>query len=423
MENMSSEFFKALKIEFKNYGEKNISNNIEIPLQDNPIGIDEISEAVDSLLTTMLVMGEKTKIAENGWSKYVNRKHSVFVNSGTSALLIAMMSLRFKDVNLEKREIIIPATTWSTSLFPAIILGLKPVLVDISLENLCVNNFEEYINKDTAAILPVHLMGHACDLKIANDICKDEEIIMIEDCCEAHGAISNNKQVGEIGDMAAWSFMFAHHITSIEGGMVSTNCIDTANQLRAFRAHGWIRETSDNYKQQILSKNPLMHPAFIFPEIGLNLRPTEISSAFFIHQLKKLNNYIKIRQKAYSKLNSLFSEGALQDHFNVFNEMPHERVSPFAYPVMIKESSSINKIRFQKRLYEEGIDSRLIAAGNLSLQPFMKKYGHLIEMRGPLENSGKVFRNGFFIGLNQATDDNKIDFIVEKFKKIIGELC
>lgn len=423
MHKLSPLLYEALKVEFNSYSKRVTSNNIKVPLQENPIGIDEISEAVDCLVSTMLVMGEKTKIAESDWSNFVSKKYSVFANSGTSALLIAMMVLKFRDINAKKQEIIIPATTWSTSLFPAIILGLKPVLVDVSLENLCTNNFENYIDENTVAILPVHLMGHACDLNTASKVCKRNKILMIEDCCEAHGAITHDKQVGQIGDMAVWSFMFAHHITSIEGGMVSTNDVNMADQLRQFRAHGWIRETSDEYKKKILSQNHKMHPSFIFPEIGLNLRPTEISSAFLIHQIKKLRKFIHIRRNAYFKLNSFFSDGILGEHFQVFKELKHEKVSPFAYPVMIKETSSIDKILFQRKLYEEGIDSRLIAAGNLAMQPFMEKYGHLVELRGSLKNSISIFNNGFFIGLNQDTDDKKIDFIVEKFKKVLKKLC
>ena len=270
-----------------------IPGKTTVRLQEIPFGFEEVYEAFKSLLSTYLVMGAKTEIFEQEWSKWLGKRHSTFVNSGSSAILLAMMWLKFhKSKECKRDEILIPAVTWSTSLFPAMIVGLKPVLVDVDLDNLCVNSFAPYITDRTLAVMPVHLLGHACKMDVIIDEAKKNNLFVIEDCCEAHGTRYKNQKIGTFGDISIWSFMFAHHMTTIEGGMLSVDDENTDDIFRMFRAHGWVRDISENKKNKLIEENPDIDPHFLFPDIGLNLRPTEISASFGIHQLKRLNDYI-----------------------------------------------------------------------------------------------------------------------------------
>lgn len=391
-----------------------IPGKTPIRLQELPFGPEEIMESIDSLLSTYLVMGKKNARFEKEWSKWLGRAFSVCVNSGSSAVLLAMMWLKFhKSKESGKDEVLIPAVTWSTSLFPAMIVGLKPVLVDVDLGNLCVNSFEPYVTDKTLAVLPVHLLGHACRMDRIIEESRKHDFLVIEDCCEAHGARSGDKKVGTFGSASLWSYMFAHHITTIEGGMISTDDQSLADTFRMFRAHGWIREVSENTKAEVLKENPDIHPSFLFPEIGLNVRPTEITASFGLHQIKRLDGYIEKRRAAYDKILEALSR--YEEFMGLFPEQSHERISPFAFPILVRDGAPFTKEKLVTYLEERLIQTRPIEGSNLSAQPFMKRYGDLITVRGELSNAKQIHKNGFFFGLNQDTNDARIEYITGTF--------
>jgi len=403
------------------FSEEFIPKKTPVRLQELPFGIDEIKEAIDSLISTFLVMGQKTKRFEKIWTNWIGRKESIFVNSGSSAVLLAMMWLKFKKaINDDRDEILIPAVTWSTSLFPAIIVGLKPILVDVDLDNLCVNSFSQYISNKTLAVMPVHLIGHACNMDRIMQEAEDHNIYVVEDCCEAHGTRYNGKKVGTFGDIGVWSFMFAHHITTIEGGMISVDSEDISDTMRMFRAHGWIREISEKKKKKIINENLNIHSSFLFPEIGLNVRPTEVNAAFGIHQMKRIDEFVDKRRAAFDKI----TEGLLpfSRYIQLFPEKEKEYFSPFAYPILINEDAPFSRNVMLDYLTDCNIHHRPIVGSNLASQPFMKLYAHLVEIRGELKNAEFIHNNGFFIGLNQDTNNERIEYIIKSFKEFFKKI-
>lgn len=395
-----------------------IPGKTPVRLQEASFGQAEFDEAVDSLQSTQLVMGAKVRQFEEDWRTWLGVSSSVCVNSGTSALLLAMMWLRFHKATPERNEILIPAVTWSTSLFPAIVVGLRPVLVDVSLDNLCTNSFEPYITDKTLAVLPVHLMGHAADMRTILSEAKRHNLHVIEDACEAHGTELHGCKVGTWGDMSVFSFMFSHHMTTIEGGMINAGEQDLADTLRMFRAHGWIRETNPAFQRQIRAEYPDIHPSFLFAEIGLNVRPTEIVGAFGIHQLAKLNGFIDNRRAAFAKIIERLRRH--ERHLHLFPEMDGERLSPFAFPVLVRENAPFHASNLMSFLEENLIEIRPIEGANLAAHPFMRRYGHLLEIRGSLKNAELIHQNGFFFGLNQSTDDARISYIGDVFDKFFA---
>ncbi|MBH10202.1 MAG: DegT/DnrJ/EryC1/StrS aminotransferase [Candidatus Marinimicrobia bacterium] len=379
----------------------------------------EIEEAIDSMLSTYVVMGEKTKIFENLWSSWIGREKSVFVNSGSSAILLAMMWLKFKISNNEKNEILIPAVTWSTSLFPAIIVGLKPVLVDVDLSNLCTNSFEKYISDNTIAIMPVHLLGHACNMSKIMKEARKHNLVVIEDCCEAHGTKYRKMKVGTYGDIGIWSSMFAHHISTIEGGMISLDNQELDDLFRMFRAHGWVRDISEESRKLFINNNRGIHPSFLFPELGINVRPTEINASFGIHQMKKIDNFINNRRNAFQALYEQLNQ--YNDFFLFFPEQEHEYFSPFAFPILIRESAPFDRSQLLNHLSICKIEHRPIAGSNLAQQPFMEHYSSLINTSHNLYNAEKINDLGFFIGLNHKTDELRINHIIKSIKTFIDQ--
>lgn len=398
-----------------------VAGKTPIKLQEVPFGLEEVNEAIDSLMTTQLVMGKKTKIFEDEWSRWVGRPYSVCVNSGSSALLLVMMWLKFHKARQTGRsEILIPAVTWSTSLFPAMIVGLKPVLVDVDLNNLCVNSFAPFITDNTLAVMPVHLMGHACRMDVITEEARKHDLIVIEDCCEAHGTRYKGKKVGTFGDAGVWSFMFSHHITTIEGGMISVDDLDCADTFRMFRAHGWIRDVSGERKAKVIKENPDIHPSFLFADMGINVRPTEITASFGIHQLKRLDDFVELRRKAFKRIGEELS--CYSEFIACFSEAENEYLSPFAYPLLVRDRAPFSRKDLRSFLEEHKIETRPIEGSNLSQHPFMRLYPDLVEIRGDLRNAAMVHERGFFFGLNQTTDEEKISYVAEIFRRFFAKL-
>jgi len=228
-------------------------------------------------------MGNKVKKFEDEFSRYVGCENGIMVNSGSSANLIALSVLTNPTIeNPIKKDsfIITPAVTWATTVSPIVNVGCKPLFVDVDLDTFCVNpeTIKNAINSDVSCILPVHLMGNPCDMNEISKIKNDNDLYLVEDCCEAHGAKINGKSVGSFGDIGTYSFFMSHHITTIEGGMIVTNNDSLADTAKILRAFGWPRDSK--HKEKISSKYPKIDSRFLFVNLGYNLRPTEIQGAF-----------------------------------------------------------------------------------------------------------------------------------------------
>jgi len=230
-----------------------IPGKSKIPLNVPSYGWEEACEAIESILTTWVTMGKKVKQFEDMYAQYVGVPYAVMVNSGSSANLLAMSILT--NPTLKNRiepgdEVITPAVTWVTTVYPIINVGAVPVLVDVDLEtfNISPEEIEKAITSRTKAIMPVHLVGNPCDIKRVMEIAKRHNLFVIEDACEATGAEIDGQKVGSFGDLATFSFFFSHHITTIEGGMVMTSNEELAELAKALRVFGWVRDLRDRDK-------------------------------------------------------------------------------------------------------------------------------------------------------------------------------
>ncbi len=395
--------------------EKFIPGKSKIPLQEVMFAEEEIAEAIDSMLSTQVVMGKKVREFEKAWCGWLGSPCAVASNSGTSALLLAMLWLKFHQATPEKQEVLIPAVTWSTTLTTALVLGLKPVLVDVDLTTLCVDTFAPGLSRRTLALVPVHLMGHSANMTNVVREAKAVSAFLVEDACEAVGTRWEGKKAGTFGEVGAFSFMFAHHLSTMEGGMCSLQSEEMADLFRAFRAHGWVRDSSPDFRIHFEEKYPQIDRRFLFGDVGLNLRPTEITGAFGIHQLKKADSFIEKRRWAFQQLTQGLR--AYGEFFHLFEERPGEFLSPFQYPIVLREKAPFSRAVLMSFLEENLIETRQLAAGNLARQPFLERYRDLIEIRGELRNADRIHSSGFVFGINQSTDQERISYLLEVFQR------
>ncbi len=389
-----------------------------VKLIEPSFGSDEVIEALDSLLSTNVTMGEKVKKFENLFAKYLHLRYSSMVNSGSSANLVALSALTHPEFpkKLKKNsEVITSAVTWATTIFPILNVGLKPKFVDVNLEDFCmdVNSAESATNKKTSLILPVHLLGNVCDMKHIQALASKKDLLIMEDCCEAHGAEFKNKKVGTIGDVGTFSFFLSHHITTIEGGMIVTKNKMLYELSKSLRAFGWIRDLDS--KTKISKKYPSIDPRFLFTQIGYNLRPTEIQGAFGIHQIKKLDKFIKKRAentKYWSKHLSQYD-----DYFIIQKQNKNSKSVNFCYPLTIRKDAPFSRKSLVQFLEKNKIETRPIMAGNFTEQPVIKYIQHA--KHGNLPNSKLIMNNSFFFGNHHKITPIMREFVVEKIAEYI----
>lgn len=411
----NEEILSKISILVKNYFE-NISYNFEpgktkIPLAVPSYDHEEVEESIHSLLNTWVTMGNKVKLFEEKFAKYIGTKHAIMVNSGSSANLLALAILT--NPSFSKRlnfgdEVITPALTWSTTVYPMVNNGLKPVFVDVDPFTFCLdeNKIEEAISKKTKAIMPVHLLGNTANMLKIQDIANRHDLFVIEDSCEAHGSEFNGRKVGSFGDMSTFSFFLSHHITTIEGGMLLTDNDEIYELGKALRAFGWIRDLEN--KEKIKKEFPEIDPRFLFLNLGFNIRPTEIQGAFGIHQIDKLEKFIKIRIENAEYWNQKLSK--YSDYLQLPKILPNSRHAYFGYSVLVKNNAPFSSKQFGEFLESKNIEVRPIMAGNIVKQPSSQLYNYRISKN--LTNSNNIMKNGLFLPNHHMIKELERQYIV-----------
>ena len=372
---------KAIQNIVEEYGPKNPTieeNPTTLPLALPSFGKAEVEEALDALLSGWLTMGKRVFQFEKDWADYIGTKHAIAVNSGSSALLV-MLSALIECGDLKKgQEVIVPAVGWSTSLFSVAQAGLVPVLADVDAKTLSLSG------RYDRPVLAIHMLG--------NPACVESPLLM-EDACGAHGAKIGEKKAGSIGVCGAFSFFFSHHITTGEGGMITTDRDDLADACRSIRAHGWIRERSD--AQEWIEAYPNIDSRFLFASAGFNMRMTEISGAFGIHQVKRMEEFVRQRNENHRIWCELIEAANLP--IQVFPEMEGTRHAAFGFPLVLTDESPLSRDQLSAFLEEKNIQTRPISGANLAIQPAFAKLDKAIIL-GDLPIATRVQERGIFVG-------------------------
>ncbi len=381
------------------------------PLMKNNITKDDLSTIINFLSKDdiRLTQGEKVKTFENAWSKWLGVKHSVFVNSGASANLISISLL--KHFFPEGGEIIVPPLTWSSDIFSVIRNGFTPVFVDVTLKNLAINPnlLEEKISKNTRCIFLTHAQGYnGLNDKIL-EIIKNRNIWLIEDVCESHGAKFNDKRLGTFGHLSNFSFYYAHHLSTIEGGMICTDNDDFNDLLRAYRSHGLVREMQgEETRQKWIKGNKDLNPEFVFAVPGYNMRSTELNAVIGINQLLRLDENINLRNKNNNKFLSGLNSEIFYVEFDLVGQ------SNYAFNLIFNNKEKDKRDKLERNLNSANIEFRRGSAGggNQIRQPYVKK---LIDNINPEDYPvcDHIHFYGYYIGNYPDLDLKSIDYILD----------
>ena len=387
------------------------------PLMHNNFEKSDFTKVISLLKkkNPILTQSKNVKKFEKEWSKWLGVKYSIFVNSGSSANLITLSALRI-ILNKKKREIIVPSFTWMSDIISIIKNDFKPIFVDINLQNLYGSKEEilKKININTAAVFLTHAQGfNGLSTKLLK-ILKKKKIPLIEDVCESHGAKFGKKKLGTFGIASNFSFYYAHHMSTIEGGMISTNNKKIYEMIRVLRSHGMAREIGNSQlEKKIIKKNPNLSPKFIFLHPGYNFRNNEIGAIIGLNQLKRLNkNVIKRKENLIYFLN-LLSEKFYLTNFDINGN------SNYAFPLILKKKNFGNRDLLEKILDKNRIEYRRgsVGGGNQLRQPYLKNFLPKINFKN-FKNVEHVHNFGYYLGNYPSLPKSKIKILCNILNRI-----
>ena len=384
-------------------------NKLKLPLMSDNISRDDIDCLVEFLQQEpipRLTNGSKVVEFEEKWSEWLGVKHSVFVNSGTAANDLTMLALGY--MYPDGGKVILPPLTWISEINSVLFAGLDPAFVDINLKNLSfdLDKLERAITGRTKAIFLTHILGLNALSDRLLKICEDNNILLIEDVCESHGVTHNNVKVGSLGFASNFSFYFAHHMSTIEGGMISTNDDNFYQLCRSLRSHGMVREfTDDKLIEKYHNDHPDLNEDFIFIGPAHNFRSTEINAVLGLCQLEKLDSNNKIRVNNFK----YFVENLNSEKFYTDFEMDGQ--SNYAFIVIMKEADFEMRHLLETTLKHNGIEFRrgLSGGGNQLRQPFFKNQLKEHELYDNFPNVEHVHNFSWYIGNYPTLEIEKID--------------
>jgi CDP-6-deoxy-D-xylo-4-hexulose-3-dehydrase len=381
-------------------------NKFNHPLMENNITSADVNEVINFLKNNKnKIFTQSTQVTkfEKNWSNWLGVKYSVFVNSGSSANLLTLQIIK---ILYGTGEIIVPPLTWISDIASVIQNNFKPVFVDINLENLCMDEKQIFskINHKTKAVFITHAQGFNGLSNKLLDFLKKKKIILLEDVCESHGAKFGKKKLGTFGLISNFSFYYAHHLSTIEGGMLCTNDKKVFEIARMLRSHGMLRESGNkNFEKKMQKKYFSLSPKFIFLYPAYNVRNTEIQAVIGINQLKKLDKNNKIRAKNLE----FFLKNINSEYY--FNNFLLEGNSNYAFPLILKKKNLKNRDLLEKIMIKNKIEFRRgnAGGGNQLRQPYLKKVIKNINLKN-FKNVDHIHFFGYYIGNFPSLKKNKI---------------
>jgi CDP-6-deoxy-D-xylo-4-hexulose-3-dehydrase len=382
---------------------------MKYPLMRNNILREDLDAVIEHLKKDdpILTNGPYVRKFEEEWSKWLGVKYSVFVNSGSSANLLTMTILKIKHP--EGGEVIVPSLTWISDISSVLQNGFTPVFVDTDPFSLAMdaNDVVSKISSNTRAVFLTHAQGFdGLTDELINEL-ELKNIPLIEDVCESHGATHNSKKAGSIGWISNFSFFYAHHMSTIEGGMVCTNDPEIYQQLRMLRSHGMVREANDpKLRKQYIKDNPELNPDFIFSFPAYNMRNNEIGGIMGISQLKRLDEIVIKRTKNLHRFIGQLDPNKYRTDFKLNGS------SNYAFNLILKKPDNSFVERLMAKMNESGIEYRRGSAGggNQTRQPYIKK---LLPENSYLNfpETEHIHFFGFYIGNFPDLNNNDIDEI------------
>ena len=384
---------------------------MKFPLMRNNILREDLDAVIEYLKQDdpILTNGANVKAFETEWSEWLGVKYSVFVNSGASAnlLTMALLKLRFP----EGGEVITPPLTWVSDVASVLQNGFTPIFADIDPKTLAMAPAEilKKITKQTRAVFLTHVQGFdGLTDELVDELAK-RKVALIEDVCESHGATHNNKRLGSIGWISNFSFYYAHHMSTVEGGMVCTNDPDVYQQARMLRGHGMVRESTDSdLRETYKASNPDLNPDFIFAHAAYNMRNTEIGGLMGRSQLKRLDKNVAQRTKNLIRFLGQIDSSKYRTDFKL------EGSSNYAFNLVLKRPDDELASKLMKKMRESGVEFRRGSAGggNQIRQPYLRGIvptDHHLNF----PETEHIHFYGFYIGNFPDLRDHEIDALCQ----------
>ncbi len=380
---------------------------MKFPLMRNNIAREDLDAVIEHLKQDdpILTHAANVRAFESEWSQWLGVKYSVFVNSGASANLLSMAILKIRHP--EGGEVIVPPLTWISDVSSVLQNGFTPVFVDIDPRTLGTDSKQiiAKLTDKTRAVFLSHIQGFDALTDELIDELKRRNIPLIEDVCESHGATHNGVKVGSIGWMSNFSFYYAHHMSTIEGGMVCTNDETVYQQARMLRSHGMVRESNnDQLKADYREQNPELNPEFIFAYAAYNMRNTEIGGIMGRSQLKRLDYNCERRTHNLKRFLSKIDANKYRTDFKL------EGSSNYAFNLILKEADNELVQRLMQKMRDSGVEFRRGSAGggNQLRQPYLKGIVPA-DYHTQFPETEHIHFYGFYIGNFPDLKDEEVD--------------
>ena len=385
------------------------------PLMHNNITRSDLDKMIDYLKQDdpKLTQGPLVRAFEEQWSEWLGVKHSIMLNSGSSANDLTMMAL--KELK-GSGEVIVPPLTWVSDVASIIKAGLTPVFVDIDPHSLAIDSdlILGAITPQTRAVFLTHVLGYNGLTNNLIEGLKKQNVLLIEDVCESHGATHDGKKVGSFGWASNFSFYYAHHMTTIEGGIISTNDSELYDILRMLRSHGMVRESLNNVtKNDYIKKYPDLNPDFIFAFASHNMRSTELNAVLGLEQLKRLDQNNINRTANLHKFLSVIDPLVFKTNFKL------EGSSNYAFTLVLNEPDFVKRDKVESCLKSAGIEFRrgLSGGGNQLRQPYLRKIKGIPQPE-IFPNVEHVHHFSWYIGNFPDLNHDQIDWLGKILKSV-----
>ena len=399
----------------------NSSKMNSITLSEPSYSGEEAKVLLENFLKGNISQGKNVKNFEKAFAKKLGCKYGIATNSGSSANLLALTALKNIYRLKNNDEVIIPASTFATVAMPIIQIGLKPVYVDIDLDtlNISIKEIKKAITKKTKIIMPVHTLGMPAHMKEINKIAKKNNILVFEDCCEAHGAAIGNKKVGSMGIVSAFSFFVAHNITTGEGGMIVTNDKKIYDECLSLREFGRVNQSQINKSRYYTDKFLKNYDKrYVFTKIGYNVRMTDLQASIGVIQTKKMDRLNRTRVSNSEYLDKLINK-LLSEHFLTTKKIKNYFNSRYTFPIIIRKKSKYSRKMICDYLEKNNIQTRPMMGGCLPDQPGLRfEKGRSV---GPLKISRFIRDNCFFVGIHPGVKKTQLKKMVDLLGNFLNE--
>jgi CDP-6-deoxy-D-xylo-4-hexulose-3-dehydrase len=384
------------------------------PLAEPTYDENEVFNALNSMTSFSTTMWDKVKKFENMFGEKYGGE-AIMVNSGSSADLLISFAISQKSGGPLPvgSEILVPSVTWPTHLWSLIMAGFKVKLIDIDPKTLNFNldDLTRNISKNTRGVFIVHLLGNMGDMSSLVKICRENNLILMEDSCEALGSKFDGKYAGTFGLASSFSFFFSHHLVTMEGGMILTRDKEFAERCRLLRSHGWAKELRTSTE----ISNSEIDQRFKFVSWGFNLRPTEVQAGFGIEQIKKIDLFDNLREQNAKILNDCISRNG--KFLSTMEVSKNVQCSWFAFPIIINKNAPFSRLELGNFLDKNGIETRPVVAGNLAKQPATARYPDIYFES--LEGADFIHERGLYIGIHPTTKEYNLG----KVTRFLDSFC